>query len=149
MTSGDRPLDDPAFAEQDRPTARITLREVTLVFAGGALGSLARYAVLPHLAPSLTQIPWALLALNTVGCVALGALLPFFDAHHRHGLRLFTTTGLLGGWTTYSSVALVGAELFRNHCTGRAAAFLALSLVLGVGGAWLGEQAWLPQRRVS
>jgi CrcB protein len=122
---------------------------MTLVFAGGALGSLARYAVLPHLTPSLTSIPWALLILNTVGCIILGALLPFFDAHPRHGLRLFTTTGLLGGWTTYSSVALVGAELIRNHCTVRAVGFLAFSLILGVGGAWLGEQVWLPRRRFS
>jgi len=149
VTSGDRPLDDPALAEQDRPTSRITVAETTLVFAGGALGSLARYAVLPHLAPSLASIPWALLILNTVGCIILGALLPFFDAHPRHSLRLFTTTGLLGGWTTYSSVALVGAELIRNHCTGRAVGFLALSLILGVGGAWLGEQVWLPWRRFS
>jgi fluoride exporter len=149
VTSGDRPLDDPALAEQDRPTARITVAEAALVFAGGGLGSLARYAVLPHLSASLTEIPWALLALNTAGCIALGALLPFFDARPHHGVRLFTTTGLLGGWTTYSSVALVGAELFRNHCTGRAITFLALSLTLGVGGAWLGEQAWLPRRKFS
>lgn len=130
--------------EQDRPNANLAFSEVACVFVGGAIGVLGRYLVIPHLGSAMTTIPWALLLLNTVGALCLGFALPVFDRVGRHLVRLTLTTGLLGGWTTYSSVALAAGYLTRNGCGGRATVFVVLSLLSGLCAAGLGE--WMAKR---
>src|SRR3954463_13718444 len=76
--------------------------------AGGVLGALARWgigAALPHDAGSW---PWATLLVNVTGCALIGVLLAVllarFPAHP--WLRPFLATGVLGGYTTFSTFAV-------------------------------------------
>lgn len=81
------------------------MRSVGLVFVGGALGSLARY-VLTLALPGL----WPVFVVNTAGSFALGLLIGSLAPRQR-GLRLLLGTSFLGGFTTYSALALDAVQL--------------------------------------
>jgi len=86
---------------------------IGLVTAGGAIGTLARYLV-SLLVPEWGGMPVPILIINVVGAFLLGWLLTSLarggaDTGRRRMLRLFAGTGILGGFTTYSTFA-VGAD---------------------------------------
>lgn len=122
--------------DPDVPPAPAALVPLLLVVAlGGAAGALARYAVgvlLPHGSSSL---PVATLVVNVVGCFLLGVLVAGWpDARW---LRPFLGTGVLGGFTTFSTFALEGDRLV-DRAPLVAALYVGLTLVLGLGAAWTG-----------
>ncbi|SDY37943.1 CrcB protein [Modestobacter sp. DSM 44400] len=101
---------------------------------GGALGALARWAVgraLPH---SPGAWPAATLVVNITGCLLIGVLLAVllarFPAHP--WLRPFLATGLLGGWTTYSTFAVDVVQLAEAGAWGTAAGYVVASVIGGV-----------------
>lgn len=110
-----------------------------LVFAGGALGTLAR-ALLESVFPAGTgAVPWATFAINVAGAFCLGLLLTVLgrlgpDDGWRRAARLGLGTGLLGGFTTYSTLAV--ETVHRWPALG--SAYAVLSVVLGVGAAAAG-----------
>lgn len=117
-------------------------RLVALVGLGGAAGTLARFG-LARLLPAGGSWPVATFVANLVGAFLLGLLL---EALVRRGpedetsrrLRLALGTGLLGGFTTFSSLAI---EIERLGADGRAilgAAYGLTSIVAGVGCAGVG-----------
>ncbi|MFF1530064.1 fluoride efflux transporter FluC [Cellulomonas sp. NPDC058312] len=107
-----------------------------LVGAGGALGSLGRYA-LARAMPVTHGWPVGTLTANLLGAFALGVLLEVLG---RRGpetpgvlrLRLALGTGVLGGFTTFSSLALETERLLAAGAVGTAAAYAGTSLVAGV-----------------
>jgi CrcB protein len=106
-----------------------------LVVAGGALGVLARIALLlPFGDPSL--LPWATAVLNVGGSVLLGVVVGWLGGRHPHA-RAFLGTGVLGGFTTYSafSVQTVG---IATADLGAAVTLVIASLGAGVAGAVAG-----------
>src|SRR5437870_4902979 len=80
------------------------------VAVGGALGSMARHWVNAELAHRLERsVLYATLAVNVVGCVAIGALAGRIAGGHLHltpMMRTFVFVGILGGFTTFSSFGL-------------------------------------------
>ncbi|RLK53770.1 fluoride efflux transporter FluC [Actinokineospora cianjurensis] len=73
---------------------------VAAVSVGGVIGALARYG-----AGTVWPSPWTILAVNAVGCLAMGCLMVLvtevFTAHPL--VRPFLGTGVLGGFTTFSA----------------------------------------------
>lgn len=117
---------------------------VGLVGLGGALGAMARYLageVIARRWPS--SLPVGTLAINVVGSLAL-AILAALATHGRIGepARLFLATGLLGGFTTYSTFNQETLALLERGELGRAALYLGLTvaggLLAGALGWWLG-----------
>lgn len=87
------------------------------VALGGACGSLARYALSAALRSAVHGFPWGTLAVNTIGSFAMGAITAW--ALTRPGalpdtVRLGLTTGLLGGFTTYSAFSIETLLLWRD-----------------------------------
>lgn len=81
-----------------------------MVTLGGTVGTAGRYAV-THLVGTTHLIPWATLAVNVCGAFLLGLLLERLaragpETSRRRMLRLGLGTGVLGGFTTYSALAL-------------------------------------------
>lgn len=113
------------------------------VALGGVSGSTLRYLVslaLPH-APQ--QWPAATLIVNLVGAFCLGLLLSWLvelgpDAGRRRLLRLCLGTGLLGSFTTYSTLALDVVHLLESGEAGLAGGYAAASVLLGLLAAALG-----------
>jgi CrcB protein len=111
---------------------------VLVVALGGAAGSVGRYLLAAWLAPASTQFPWATLLVNVVGAFAIGAFARLFGAEHDPLLRLALTTGLCGGFTTFSAFSVETLTLLQQGRAGRAALYVGLSLVLGLGATTLG-----------
>jgi CrcB protein len=118
------------------------MRRFLLVCLGGALGTGARY----YLAVALAQgaapaLPRATLLVNLSGSylIALVVELSLLTGAISQDVRLFLTTGIMGGYTTYSSFNF---ELLRlagpSAAPGTAAAYLALTLAGGLVAGFLG-----------
>ena len=78
-----------------------------IVFLGGGLGAALRHGVNIAAARLLgTALPYGTLTINVLGSLAMGLIAEFFAL--KAGLpqhwRLFLTTGILGGFTTFSGV---------------------------------------------
>lgn len=101
------------------------------VLVGGTLGTAARAAI--DLA-TLDAHPWQTLGINVAGAFALGLLVARVWPTAPDWLRAGLGTGLLGGFTTFSALALVVAQ--QPDAT--TLAYLAASIVLGVAAAWAG-----------
>ncbi|MXZ92573.1 MAG: CrcB family protein [Chloroflexi bacterium] len=112
-----------------------------LVALGGAIGSVLRYGVNRLAAQYLGADTVAgTLAVNVAGSFALGFLATAFI--ERSGLptelRVMATVGLLGGFTTFSTLAYDGVRLLSGGEYWRAGVSLAANLVIGLAAAWLG-----------
>jgi CrcB protein len=116
-------------------TARTPWRLALPVAAGGALGAAARYGVAQAWPTPAHGFPWATLAVNVTGCLAIGFLLGV-DRSPR--VRAFLGTGVLGGFTTFSTYAVEGHGLWESDRPAVAAAYVLVTLVAAVSAAWLG-----------
>lgn len=103
-----------------------------LVATAGALGTLLRYELgvllLRRLGPGF---PYGTLAVNVIGSCALGVVAEGLRGQTVAGvdLRLVLGTGLLGGFTTYSAFNLELFRMIEQHALGRAALYLAVTLL--------------------
>ncbi len=109
---------------------------VALVGVGGMAGTYARYrlggAIHARVGPSF---PWGTLSVNVVGSFVLGLLLPVLGAHGPlTSIRALLAVGFLGAFTTFSSFAYEAAMLITAGERGRAGAYVAASLGLGIVG---------------
>ena len=130
------------------PGSRVEPATLAAVAVGGVIGSLGRYAVglgLPH---GSGDFPWATVLVNVSGAFAMGLLVAFLVARPgAHPLaRPFLGVGVLGGWTTFSALAIdvvqLGAadevQVLIAYVT---ATFLVGTLAVG-GGTALGRRLW-------
>jgi fluoride exporter len=122
------------------------LSAVVLVFLGGGIGSVLRYAVGVEAArrlgaPTLAGgWPWGTFAVNLVGCIAIGLcyrLLPL-PADGPADVRLLVMTGVLGGFTTFSAFSLEVAQLAMRGDARGAALYVAASVGCCLAGVALG-----------
>lgn len=112
-----------------------------IVFLGAGIGGAARHAVNTAAARMMGYgFPWGTLTVNILGSIVMGLLTEFFVV--RTGLpqevRLFMTTGLLGGFTTFSTFSLDTVSLWERGQWGLAAGYVAISLVVSTVGLFLG-----------
>jgi CrcB protein len=121
------------------PASSVTLAAVIAVAAGGAVGSVTRYLTTLALARYFDAFPVGTLLVNVVGAFLIGAFARLFSgADHDPVLRLALTTGLCGGFTTFSAMSAETIALVQQGRIGRAALYVTASLVLGFGATALG-----------
>jgi CrcB protein len=112
-----------------------------IVFLGGGLGAALRHCVNLLSARVLgTAFPYATLFENVTGSLVMGLLAGYFafkgDASQHW--RLFLTTGILGGYTTFSTFSLDTALLYERGELGLAALYVVGSVALSIGGLFAG-----------
>lgn len=112
-----------------------------IVFLGAGVGGVFRHSVNVGAARVLGfGFPYGTLTVNILGSILMGLLAELFVI--RSGLpqelRLFLTTGVLGGFTTFSTFSLDAATLWERGQWGIAAGYVVLSLVLSVAGLFAG-----------
>jgi len=107
---------------------------------GGFLGSAARYGIAMAWPAPAGRFPWATFAVNAAGCLAIGLVAGLWarNPHWHADLRLLLATGVLGGFTTFSAFGLEAVTLLRSGNVAIAAAYVAGSVVLGLGAAAAG-----------
>lgn len=140
-------------AAHERPHHR-RAELVAAVAAGGAVGTLGRYGLGRWLAP-WHGVPVGTLTANLLGAFLLGLLLERLilagpETTRRRLIRLGVGTGVLGGFTTYSSFALETYDRIADSEAGLAAGYALGSLVLGTALCWAGvllAASWHARRR--
>lgn len=142
---------------QDRPTY-LQPRLVGLVVLGGTAGTAVRDLLETAFATPAGAVPWITLAINVSGAFVLGFLLEGLalagGGGRRRTAQLMLGTGLLGGYTTYSTFVLEAITLGRDGsllvgvgyaagsvAAGFAAAFLAMGIARAlVSAVWRRQQ---------
>ncbi|HUR43762.1 MAG TPA: fluoride efflux transporter CrcB [Aestuariivirga sp.] len=111
------------------------------VAAGGAIGSAARYMVNVWSGQLLgMEFPWATLIVNIAGCFAVGLLVELMalKLNVSNEVRAFLTTGILGGFTTFSAFSLDFALLVERKSYGLAGAYAASSVLVSLIAVFAG-----------
>ena len=135
-------LDEPAL-----PLFGLSASTIAAIAIGGTLGTLARYLFEVHHPVAEAHFPWVTLVVNLSGSLAIGFLIPLTEraSDRAPALRPLLVIGLLGGWTTYSTVAVEATLLLRHGAVGTCLAYLTATvaggLVLVVVGHDLGQRA--------
>jgi len=115
------------------------MTRVLLVFVGGGGGSVLRYlTVLAAVRFVTPSIPVGTLVVNVVGCFFIGFVhtLAMLTARISPDARLFLTTGVMGGLTTYSSFNYEALALIEQAHIPQAIAY-ALAMLIGCVAAGL------------
>lgn len=117
------------------------MAECLLVGIGGFIGSVCRYLIgLIPLSPS-NGFPVKTLVINVAGAFAIGliAAAAAKNADISPRIVLLLKTGICGGFTTFSTFALEISDLVRGGSWAAAAAYMLLSLILGVAAVFAAE----------
>jgi CrcB protein len=112
-----------------------------IVFAGAGIGGALRHGVNVGSARLFGfGFPFGTLIVNVVGSFAMGLLAGYFLLRPGYSpeVRLFLTTGVLGGFTTFSAFSLDTALLVERHAYGLAAAYVAGSVAASIMALFLG-----------
>jgi CrcB protein len=114
-------------------------REIGAIFAGGALGTLARAGLAEAFPHPATAWPWPTFAVNVVAAFLLG----YFVTRLQERLPLSSYrrpllgTGLCGGLSTFSTMQVEILKMIDAHAWGLAAAYAAASLAAGYAAIYL------------
>ncbi len=106
------------------------------VFLGGGLGAMGRFGLAQLMSRAVGGFPWATLLANAVGALLIGLAAGYVA--QRAGLRAFWIVGVLGGFTTFSAFSIETLDLLHQRGAGLALAYVAVTLVLGLGACWVG-----------
>ena len=113
-------------------------KNILLVGLGGALGSMARYVF--SLVPLTKNFPLNTVMVNVLGCFIMGIFLALSLKNEVvfNNWKLFLTTGICGGFTTFSAFAAENVHLLQTGKTTTALVYIILSTILGIAAVFLG-----------
>lgn len=130
-------LRDPLQAAETRPREWDVLLAVAV---GGVLGAEARYGLGRALPTAVGDFPWITLLINVAGCLLIGMLmvllLDVLPAHRL--LRPLLGTGVLGGFTTFSTFEVDVVRLVDDHHAVTALLYVVASLTASLLAVWAG-----------
>jgi CrcB protein len=94
----------------------MNLMNIAMVALGGAIGSVSRFLITLLMTRALPDpFPFGTLMANYLGCLLIGILMAIFTHRiEQHELRLFFTTGMMGGLTTFSTFSYESMLLLRE-----------------------------------
>ncbi len=120
-----------------------TLNSYLLVFLGAGVGGALRHAVNVGCGRLCgTEFPWGILIINVTGCLVMGLIAGWLAFRAQmawsQDLRLFLTTGILGGYTTFSAFSLDFATLWERGAQGQAVIYVLASVVLSLAAVFAG-----------
>jgi CrcB protein len=118
------------------------LANTLAVAVGGAIGAVSRYGLdrlIERRSDSL--FPWSTFAINLAGCLVIGIVIAaLVDRHHTPvWVRAGVVIGVIGGFTTFSTFAQEGLDLFETHVA-TAFAYVVSSVTLGIAAVFVGSR---------
>lgn len=117
------------------------MQNILLVALGGALGATARYSLSGFMLRAFgSGIPWGTFTANVLGSLLLGVLVGWlaFKADGGHNWRLFLGTGVMGGFTTFSTLSMETVLMIERKAYLQAAGYALGTLALGVIAMFVG-----------
>lgn len=135
LDTDDADLHPPTPAVQD-------LSALALIFVGGMVGTALRYLI-GNAIPPVDGLRVGIFTINVLGAFLIGVLIESLalrgdDTGRRRQLRLLLATGVLGGFTTYSALAVDTASLLETGSIAASLGYGMTTVVLGGVATWLG-----------
>jgi fluoride exporter len=114
------------------------LKNLLLAGLGGAIGTMLRFGVYVLIKP--VQFPVATLLINITGSLLIGFVLGLTlkDIDFDNNWKIFLTTGICGGFTTFSAFSLENLQLLQQGKYFLTLAYILISIAAGILAAWLG-----------
>jgi CrcB protein len=112
-----------------------------IVFLGGGIGAALRHGVNLAAARLIgVSFPWGTLFVNVTGSLAMGLIAAYFafKGEASQHVRLLLTTGVLGGYTTFSAFSLDVALLYERGEIALAVGYVLASVALSIAGLFAG-----------
>ncbi|UUU36145.1 fluoride efflux transporter CrcB [Streptomyces sp. CA-210063] len=135
LHSPDAPVADPPRPAPWHGQAPV----IAVVAIGGGIGATARYGASLLWPVGTAGFPWTTFWVNVVGCFVIGLFMVLITerwAVHRL-VRPFFGTGVLGGFTTFSTYAVDIQRLMEQGRPATALAYLAATLLAALAAVWL------------
>lgn len=112
-----------------------------MVGLGGGIGSMLRHVV--WMLFKSRSFPYATLSVNIAGSFLIGFLLAMGirSSFLSNDWKLFLATGICGGFTTFSAFSAENIIMLQSGKYTLAFLYIGLSIVAGIGAAWLGFKA--------
>lgn len=136
MSDHAEPVDPDVDLRVPRQRGEVSAALLGAIALGGALGALARWGLV-----AAWPQPWAVLLINTAGCGLIGVLMVWIERRGPHRLtRPFLGTGVLGGFTTFSTYAVDAHRLLTGGHALTGVLYLAGTLLAALAAAWGGAR---------
>ena len=125
------------------PVAFADVNRILAIALGGVIGSLGRFAIARLFDDwNPEALPVATLTVNIVGCLAIGAIAASaLVAAGPAWLRPFLITGVLGGFTTFSALALETGLLLDDGRIVVALGYVVVTMAAGLAAVRIGQLA--------
>ena len=110
------------------------MQAVLLIFVGGGIGSLLRYALSRWVNNTIiSHFPFGTFIVNMIGCFFIGFIIFYTERYQEHvqEWRLLLVTGLCGGFTTFSAFSMENVQLMTDGRVSAAFLYTTASVVLG------------------
>ena len=119
------------------------MQKLLYVGLGGFIGAALRYFISTKMA--VTPIPWGTLLVNVAGGILIGVIMQLCLTTNSisPNMKLFLTTGVMGGLTTFSSFSYETVTLFSSGDIKHGVMNICLNLFLCLGGVLIGQYAAL------
>jgi CrcB protein len=116
------------------------MKIVLLVGLGSFIGGISRYLVTLFIQNKfLSSFPFGTLVVNITGCFLIGVIYGFSDRGSMNAeWRIFFATGIMGGFTTFSSFSNETVSMLRDAQYWPAFSYVALSMIIGLAATFGG-----------
>ena len=116
------------------------MKIILLVGLGSFIGGIARYLISIFIQNKfLSTFPYGTLCVNILGCFLIGVIYGFSDKGNISPTwRLFLATGIMGGFTTFSSFSNETVSMLRDAEYVSAFSYVAYSVILGLAATFGG-----------
>ena len=142
MGSDNAGLDNAGWTRNKFVQKEPRLLLILLVGAGGFVGAVMRYAVINWVQYALhtSTLPYGTLTVNVIGCLVIGLLGGLSESRNllNAETRALLLIGVLGGFTTYSTVGYETVQLLRDGESLTAFSNIGLQVCLGLVAVWIG-----------
>lgn len=116
------------------------MQQFFIVGMGSFLGGGLRYLISVFFNQKITaDFPYATLSINLLGCLLIGLFYGLFEKSLiNNDWKLFLTTGLCGGFTTFSAFSNEALELFKQGSVIAMLFYILISITIGIALTYLG-----------
>jgi fluoride exporter len=116
------------------------MKIILFVGLGSFIGGISRYLVSLFIQNKvLSTFPYGTLAVNIIGCFLIGIIYGFSDRGNMNAeWRIFLATGIMGGFTTFSSFSNETVSMLRDAQYLQAFSYVAFSVIIGLAATFAG-----------
>lgn len=116
------------------------MKIILAVGLGSFIGGIGRYLVTLFIQNKfLSTFPYGTLGVNIIGCFLIGAIYAISDRINMTAeWRIFLATGIMGGFTTFSTFSNDTVSMLRDAQYWAAFSYIALSIIIGLAATFIG-----------